>query len=94
MVKKNIAAVTGITVFLMAASTTAEEGPYGKCIQYTDAVDMADGNVACECFVKELGEQPALVDEYLSIDSSDWEALASSELKAAAAVCFSPREAK
>ena len=80
-------AMIGIVGLLMTVTAVAEEESYGKCIQYADDSGVTDEN-ACACFVGELEKQPDLVEEYLSIDSSDWEALASDELKAASAACF------
>jgi len=87
MTKLISTAAAGLAFLALAAPALASEAK-DKCMNFVTSQDIPDGESGCTCFADAVEADAGLLEEYLTVDLTDWENAASDGLKAAASVCF------
>ncbi|MEL7029205.1 MAG: hypothetical protein AAGL49_08320 [Pseudomonadota bacterium] len=80
-------ALAAAALGLVSAPAFAGEA-MDKCVAFVTEQAVADGEAGCVCFSEGVEADAGLLEEYLSVDLSDWEGAASDGLKALAEQCF------
>ena len=83
--KSSILALSAVLILSFSPEARAND-VIEKCESVMADLEVSNATEGCACFANEIGED--MSDEYIALDTAEWEAKAPQAMKDASDVCF------